>query len=149
QLAAKFPIRLDGGRVRLVEGAAFGPVPLTHVERLLLALALEHPALRRRPKLAAAIASLEAKLRLPQSPPEASPVWSLASLDRTGPAADGVLSVLERAAAEQRVCEATYASMADGRPRLRRLHPLRLFVRGDAWYLAAWTPEHGEVRTFR
>lgn len=140
----------EEGRYRLMESATLRPLNLTHEEAVLLHIALHEGALAVRGAFARRLRSIEAKLAAAMRRPSAgeSPL-SLATVDRTGPAADAALTALEPAIAERRVCEAVYESLSGGDRRARRLHPLRLFQRADAWYLAAFTPEHDEVRVFR
>jgi predicted DNA-binding transcriptional regulator YafY len=150
RLGDRWPITSEDGGYRILETARLLPLQLTAEERAVLELALDNPSIRRRRKLALPLRSLEAKLHRAQHAPQAvAPALTLSSIDRTGAAADGVLAALERAISERRVCDAIYVSLSNGESRRRRLRPLRLFLRSGAWYLAAFAPEHDEVRTFR
>ncbi len=144
------PVLLEDGRYRLMETATMRPVALTGEEARLLRLALENAALRSRRPFAARLRAIEAKLAAAmRNGDPVDPPLALVPLDRTGPSADAVLPALERAIAERRVCEADYESLSGGAKHRRRLHPLKIFQRANSWYLAAFSPEHGDVRTFR
>jgi predicted DNA-binding transcriptional regulator YafY len=144
------PIEFEDGGYRLMATATVRPVHLTRDEAALLRAALENTALRGRSALARRLRAIESKLAAAmRDGPTAGPPLALVPRDRTGPGADRVFEALESAVTGHRVCEASYEGLGGRGRRLRRLHPLRLFQRGDAWYLAAFAPEHGEVRTFR
>lgn len=148
--ANRIALESGGGRYRLRETARPSALDLTARERLLLRVALANPALRGRSALARDLRELDRKLAAvePGGNPDSEPL-ALANLDRTGPVPESVFAPLERAIAESRVCDARYESMSDRVARWRTIDPLRLFLRADVWYLAAWCHENREVRTFR
>lgn len=134
----KYSILKEGSRWRLeVDGE----------ELLLLRLALENAALRSRLALLPKLKELEGKLLSAGQASQAP--FSLKALDRTGFRADGVFEELAAAIAARKACRVTYHSLSSGRREKRELEPLQLFQRAEAWYLAANSPEHGEVRIYR
>ncbi len=140
----------EEGRYRLMASATLRPLNLTHEEAVLLHIALHQGALAGRGAFARRLRSIEVKLAAAMRGwPTMEPLLALAPVDRTGPAAEAALATFESAIRERRVCEGVYASLSGGDRRSRRLHPLCLFERADAWYLAAFAPEHEEVRLFR
>ena len=65
------------------------------------------------------------------------------------PAAPPAVPVLARAAAEGRVVEITYTSLASGETTRRRVEPWRVFAALGNWYLAAHCHLAGAERLFR
>jgi predicted DNA-binding transcriptional regulator YafY len=148
--AHKIPLETGTGRWRLAEGAVLPPVTLSSAERALLRLALSNRALRRQPGLRRALDSIRAKLAGPLDPGASrEPVLELATVDRTGTVPEPLFDALRCGAAERRTCEVSYDSLSGrGRSR-RRLDPYRIFLRGQAWYVAAFCHERRDVRIFR
>jgi predicted DNA-binding transcriptional regulator YafY len=147
---SRVPLEPVGNGWRLAGSKEPSPVLLTAYERALLRLAIGHPALRRGLALARALDALA--VRLGAASPEAarrSPVLELAAAGRSGPVSRPIFETLARAADEHRTCRVVYDSAAGGARRSRELDPYRLFLRGPAWYLAAWCHENGDVRIFR
>jgi proteasome accessory factor B len=62
---------------------------------------------------------------------------------------DGVFDRLTGAVVGRRACRMRYDSLHDGRELDITVHPLRVTFHGRAWYLLAFSPTHGEVRTFK
>jgi len=56
---------------------------------------------------------------------------------------------IERAMAGDRRIRLHYQGIRDAAARDREVEPHALFLRGGAWYLAAWVPEKGDWRLFR
>jgi len=62
---------------------------------------------------------------------------------------DSMFDDLAAAVNRRRVCELVYISFHDRRQVTLKVHPLRLAFVGRAWYLIAYSTEHGEPRTFK
>jgi predicted DNA-binding transcriptional regulator YafY len=62
---------------------------------------------------------------------------------------DDIFDALTQAIVGQHICELQYDSLFDKKVIDVAVHPLRLVFRQRAWYLLAWSQEHGEIRTFK
>jgi predicted DNA-binding transcriptional regulator YafY len=144
------PITHDEVGYRLVEGAQLRPLNLTAAERAVLRLALDNPTIRANSGLARRLATLEAKLDAVTAAAGEDPAaLALATLDRSGPIASGVLEHLEGAIARREAVGLHYRSLTGSRRRWRGIDPYQVFHRNDAWYLVGHCHVHGEPRTFR
>ncbi len=56
---------------------------------------------------------------------------------------------LVRAIVEHNVCEIVYLSFANRKQIKILIHPLRVVFVERAWYVLAYTPRHGEIRTYK
>ncbi len=62
---------------------------------------------------------------------------------------DVIFDDLARAIIQRRVCRMVYVSFKDRRQLKLRVRPLRLVFLSRAWYLIAYSEDHGENRTFK
>jgi proteasome accessory factor C len=132
------------GAYRLMDAR---PLPLTSRERVILALALDNPSLRRPPGLARDLRMLRQKLA---GQTEAEPaVGKLGGPDRTGTIPPAIQSDLENAIRDCLSMSIEYTSLTDGKAAWRSVDPWALVHRSEAWYLIARCHKHDEPRTFR
>ncbi len=155
---ARIPYYYDeeSGGYRISRHFFLPPVNLTVGEALaLLVLAGRMRTMRQLPLLSeASRAAMKLESALPS--PIRDRVGSVT--DRVhfavGPVArhdglDATFDDVARSVAERRVCRMVYVSFHDRRQLDLEVNPLRLIFVGRAWYLLAWSHEHGEVRTFK
>ncbi len=119
------------------------PVRLTSAEARALTVALESIGLDPRSGLLARLAAHAERDPDPEG---------LARSVRAAFAKDGqasVIAALDVAASGGLVAQIGYASASSGEETVRRVHPLALHLRRDAWYLVAFCETAGEQRTFR
>lgn len=62
---------------------------------------------------------------------------------------EGIFDELSAAAAEHRVCKLVYLSFAERKQMTFLVHPLRQMFLARAWYLLAYSPANGDLRTFK
>ncbi len=141
------PIERDAGRYRILTAAAVRPLPLTDRERMLLAVVLDHPALRRQPSYGRELTQLRRKLAAVHALPE--PVAKVAGPERSGPIAPQVVEALERGIRDAHSVSILYTSVSSRQKKWRGVDPWLLLHRCDAWYLIGRCHTHDEPRTFR
>jgi len=62
---------------------------------------------------------------------------------------EDMFDTLARAVADHNVCRIAYVSFHEQKHLALDVHPLRLVFMSRAWYVVAWSAEHGQVRTFK
>jgi predicted DNA-binding transcriptional regulator YafY len=142
-----FPVERVDGTYRLVDGSRSRVMPFTSRERLLLALALDNPPLKRHAALARDLRQLRTKLA--GEIEGETPVARLGGPDRSGVIDPGVQAELESAIRERRSVSILYISLTDGKSTWRGIDPWALVHRSEAWYLVGRCHIHDEPRTFR
>ncbi len=142
-----FPIERIDGTYRLMDGTGFRNLLLSSRERVILALALDNPAIRRQPSLARDLRQLRLKLagRIEVEPA----VGKLGGPDRSGAIPPAVHADLESAIRDRRTLSILYTSLTDGKATWRGIDPWALVHRSEAWYLVGRCHIHDEPRTFR
>lgn len=140
----------DEGRYRLVEGATMRLLPLTATERELLTLALDNPALRTAPDVAAAVDRLGDKLNAAtRQVEETAGGLALAGPEKSGDIKEGLVLLLNGAVRDRTPVSFRYRSLASGRTTRRGLDPYRVFHRENAWYVVGHCHRRQELRAFR
>ncbi len=142
------PVERTNGRYRLVEGSGARFFPLTERERLLLALVLENPHLRRQDAFRTTLRQLRAKFAA-NSRGERGPVAALAGPDRSGIMGPLMIETIENAIRGCHSISFLYTSLSPARSRWRGIDPWVMLHRSEAWYLLGRCHIHDEPRTFR
>jgi len=140
------PIDREGGRYRLVEGAAMRSVPLTARERFLLTLALENPNLERQTAFRGPLRQLRNKIAARR---EAGAAAVLAGPERSGVVSDAIIEAVEQGIAASHSISFFYSSLSSGKRAWRGIDPWVLVHRSGAWYLIGRCHVHDDPRTFR
>lgn len=141
------PIERDGGAYRILTTATLRPLPLTDRERMVLAIALDHPGLQRQPSYAGALDQVRRKLATAHALPD--PSARVAGPDRSGPAPPQVIDALEEGIRSAHSVSILYVSLTSKQKRWRGIDPWQLVHRSDAWYVLGRCHVHNEARTFR
>ena len=140
----------DDGRYRLVEGATMRLLPLTATERAILTLALDNPALRTAPDVAAAIDQLGDKLHAATRQIEETPSGlALTGPERSGDIKEGLVLLLDGAVRDRTPVSLHYRSLWSGSTTRRGIDPYSVFHRENAWYLVGHCHLRQELRAFR
>lgn len=64
-------------------------------------------------------------------------------------ALDGIFNDLAAAIAKKSICKIIYISFHEKKQLALQIHPLRLLFQNRGWYVIAYSPEHGQCRTFK
>ena len=146
------PVTTDDhdGRYRLVEGATMRLLPLTATERAILTLALDNPALRTAPDVAATVDRLGDKLGAATRQIEETPSGlALTGPEKSGDIKEGLLLLLNGAVRDRAPVSLRYRSLWSGSTARRGVDPYSVFHRENAWYLVGHCHERNELRAFR
>lgn len=141
------PIEREGGGYRILQSATLRPLPLTDRERMLLAIALDQPVLRRQESFRHDLAQLRRKLVAVHA--LSSPAVVAGGPDRSGAIAAKVVESLERSIGAAHSVSILYASLNSGTRAWRNVDPWLLLHRSEAWYLLGRCHRHDEPRVFR
>jgi len=141
------PIERDGGAYRILPTATLRPLPLTDRERMVLAIAIDHPGLRRQASYAGALEQLRRKLATAHALPD--PSARVAGPDRSGATPVQVVDALEEGIRRAHSVSILYTSLTSRQKRWRGIDPWQLVHRSDAWYLIGRCHVHDDARTFR